>query len=63
MLPAVEYLGHIMDCIQQLINSKLGEMHLRMPQNFTDLQAFCYYSEFLPNMAITLAPLYQLLFK
>ena len=50
MIPAVKYL--------QLTNLK-AMREAPTPQNVTELRA--YYSKFFPNIAITLAPLYQLL--
>jgi len=69
MSPAVEYLGYVID--------KNGlhpsECKIRAvkeappPSNITKLKAFLelltYYGKFLPNLAITLAPLYSLLKK
>ena len=67
MVPAVKYLGHIIDAkgLHPAADKLKAVREAPTPQNVTELKAYLgllsYYSKFLPNMAITLAPLYQLL--
>ena len=67
MLPAVKYLGHIIDAqgLHPAPDKLEAVSKAPTPRNVTELKAYLgllsYYSKFLPNMATTLAPLYQLL--
>ena len=67
--PSVEYLGHVIDKnglhpTQEKVKA-IEEAHF--PTSVTELRAFFgllnYYSNFLPNLASKLSPLYKLLCK
>ena len=69
LLPSVEYLGHVI-CAEGLCTSdaKVGAIvNAPAPRNVTELRSFLglvnYYGKFLPDLATTLSPLYQLLQK
>ena len=67
MVPVVKYLGHVIDAkgLHPAADKLKAVREAPTPQNVTELKAYLgllsYYSKFLPNMAITLAPFYQLL--
>ena len=62
MVPAVKYLGYIIDAKGKFSVDKLKAVkNAPTPHNVTELKA--YLGLFLPNMATTLAPLYHLLHK
>ena len=69
LLPSVEYLGHIIRteglCTSDAKVSAI--VNAPAPQNVTELRSFLglvnYYGKFLPDLATTLSPLYQLLQK
>ena len=69
LLPSVEYLGHVIVaeglCTSEAKVSAI--VNAPAPQNVTELRSFLglvnYYGKFLPDLATTLAPLYQLLQK
>ena len=69
LLPSVEYLGHVIVaeglCTSEAKVSAI--VNAPAPQNVTELRLFLglvnYYGMFLPDLATTLAPLYQLLQK
>lgn len=67
MVPTVKYLGHIIDAtgLHPAVDKVKAIQNAPAPQNTSELKAYLglltYYSKFLPNMATTLAPLYQLL--
>ena len=69
MVPEVSYLGFKMDKngLHPLPDKIIPILELPEPTNMADLQSFLgmatYYSCFLPNLASTLAPLYDLLKK
>ena len=69
MVPAVQYLGHVIDAsgLHPSAAKLEAVKDAPTPQNVTELKAYLgllsYYSKFLPNMATTLAPLYHLLRK
>jgi len=69
MLPEVEYLGHIISAAGlKPSQSKVEAIEeAPVPTNVSELKSFLglvnYYSKFLPNLASSLAPLYQLLNK
>ena len=69
MLPAVEYLGHVIsaDGVRPAEDKKQAILEAPAPKNVTQLRSFLgllnYYGKFLPNLASTLAPLYSLLEK
>ena len=69
MLPAVEYLGHVIsaDGVRPAEDKKRAILEAPAPKNVTQLRSFLgllnYYGKFLPNLASTLAPLYSLLEK
>ena len=69
MVPAVQYLGHVIDAsgLHPSAAKLEAVRDAPTPQNVTELKAYLgllsYYSKFLPNMATTLAPLYHLLRK
>ena len=69
LLPSVEYLGHVI-CAEGLCTSdaKVGAiMNAPAPKNVTELRLFLglvnYSGKFLPDLATTFSPLYQLLQK
>ena len=67
IVPAVQYLGHIIDAegLHPAPDKLKAVRNAPTPQNSTELKAYLglltYYSKFLPNMATTLTPLYRLL--
>ena len=67
MVSSVKYLGHIIDAngLHPAPDKLKAVRNAPAPQNVTQLKAYLglltYYSKFLPNMATTLLPLYQLL--
>jgi len=69
MLPRVEYLGHLIDesGLHPTQEKVRGIQGTPQPQNVTELRSFLgiinYYSKFLPNLSVTLSPLYHLLKK
>ena len=67
-MKVVKYLGHIIDAqgLHPGPDKFKAVRNAPTPQNVTELKAYLglsYYSKFIPNMAATLAPLYQLLHK
>ena len=67
MLPEVEYLGHRISArgLQPLASKVRAITEALKPTNVSQLKSFLglvnYYGRFLPDLATTLAPLYQLL--
>ena len=69
MLPSLEYLGHkISSKGLQLTSEKVKAIHeAPVPKDVSQLKSFLgllnYYCKFLPNLSMTLSPLYKLLQK
>ena len=69
MLPSIEYLGHRISAegLQPTEEKVRAISEAPAPQNVSQLRSFLgivnYYSKFLPNLSIMLAPLYRLLQK
>ncbi len=69
MAPEVEYLGHLISQkgLQPTKEKVKAIAEVPRPHNVSELKAFLgllnYYGKFLPNLATTMAPLYQLLHK
>ena len=69
MLPRVEYLGHVIDesGLDPTKEKVKAIQEAPQPHNVTELRSFLgiinYYSKFLPNLSVTLSPLYHLLKK
>ena len=69
MLPRVEYLGHVIDesGLHPTKEKVKAIQETPQPHNVTELRSFLgiinYYSKFLPNLSVTLSPLYHLLKK
>ena len=67
MLPEVEYLGHCISGkgLQSLASKIQAITDAPMPTNVSQLKSFLgmltYYGRFLPDLATTLTPLYELL--
>ena len=63
MVPVVKYLGHVIDAkgLHPAADKLKAVREAPTPQNVTELGLLSCYSKFLPNMAITLVPLYRLL--
>ena len=69
MLPSLEYLGHVISekGVHPTEEKKQAIANAPAPVNVTQLRSFLgmltYYGKFLPNLATTLCPLYELLQK
>ena len=69
MLPSLEYLGHVIsgEGVHPTEEKKQAIVKAPAPSNVTQLRSFLgmltYYGKFLPNLATTLSPLYELLEK
>ena len=69
MAPTVTYLGHVIDSegLHPIVEKVKAVEGAPEPQDIHQLKSYLglltYYGKFLPNMAMVLAPLYQLLRK